>query len=617
MRTVSNHAASSAAASSLAREERRLRRLLLRVGGPLAVAAGSASPPPKCPSMFPEGKEFSMGWAVNLTIEQQSEVLHKEICKDSSEKWCAFPPKDLQAAGAGALSAKPEAMLDQAVLNLDQDFFVRRLKGVGSNESVEDDETKNYYWLVLFYNEACGTCQKFAPRWLSFGTVLREQRSRTRLAAVNCHKYGSVCGAAGINQVPAVMGIYRGDQSVMRKHLLGPSGGSIMKWTHNRTISVPNMTDEALTVEDKLPRHLDGLPGDFGLSAQKVEDSLKAGHSTCPRQRDINKKVAGADGFAMMPATGWPVKELQATPDVRLKDAGYAAVSTLSNYIRPKDGKDAFSTQELRDVAKWVSLLKSNFPAAKSELARLHSTLQDLLRTGETLCAVEWINLVDAVASKLGGDSPPLGGSEMMLCTTETCRLWTLFHILSLAPSANHDGAMGARSTLEAIFLFISTFFDCSICRNHALQAYNDGLYQKDTLIEKRGADGLVLYMWRFHNAVSLRIAKEQDCEADRRWPPADLCPTCWSSSAREKLHADEVSKDLDTAALSLSEEYHEELDPVMASADEDEVLVFMKQTMWPRHAERAGADRGAIMGFGVLIAFILSFLAAFQLPIT
>ena len=54
----------------------------------------------------------------------------------------------------------------------------------------------------------------------------------------------------------------------------------------------------------------------------------------------------------------------------------------------------------------------------------------------------------------------------------------------------------------------------------------------------------LVLYLWRFHSAVSLRVSALHSCEdSDRRWPPTSLCPTCWDASVEPWVVMDEAQR--------------------------------------------------------------------------
>jgi len=57
-------------------------------------------------------------------------------------------------------------------------------------------------------------------------------------------------------------------------------------------------------------------------------------------------------------------------------------------------------------------------------------------------------------------------------------------------------------------------------------------MFGKEELLGLNGPkNGLALYLWRFHNAVSARVAAEQGCEGDRRWPSKDMCPQCWNQT--------------------------------------------------------------------------------------
>merc|ERR1712048_985984 len=84
----------------------------------------------------------------------------------------------------------------------------------------------------------------------------------------------------------------------------------------------------------------------------------------------------------------------------------------------------------------------------------------------------------------------------------------------------------------------------CLSCRRHFLEQFDNASY--DLRLAKEDTAALVLYFWRFHNAVSVRVAAEHSCnEVDRRWPPLSLCPRCWDVGASSDWDVLREAKDL------------------------------------------------------------------------
>jgi len=158
------------------------------------------------------------------------------------------------------------------------------------------------------------------------------------------------------------------------------------------------------------------------------------------------------------------------------------------------------------------------------------------------------------------------------LCRTETCRLWTLLHTLSVSGLARSNattivasgatrnsggGGTGHSSSssrssssssgveeevasanahvIDAMTAFLRRYFTCQSCRGHFLEQVAAGAHGLQAA-RGGGPEELVIWWWRLHSAVSARVAKEGKCRADRRWPPADICGTCWHASANETV---------------------------------------------------------------------------------
>lgn len=129
-------------------------------------------------------------------------------------------------------------------------------------------------------------------------------------------------------------------------------------------------------------------------------------------------------------------------------------------------------------------------------------------------------------------------------CVSDTCRLWSLLHTLAgetLRRELPADDlvsretlvlqAASPTAVLSAVRGFLSEFFKCMYCRNHFLEQFDAGSY--GLALARNNSAETVLYFWRLHNAVSVRIAAEQGCNSvDRRWPPLSVCAKCWDVMA-------------------------------------------------------------------------------------
>jgi len=130
-------------------------------------------------------------------------------------------------------------------------------------------------------------------------------------------------------------------------------------------------------------------------------------------------------------------------------------------------------------------------------------------------------------------------------CTVDTCAMWTLIHVVVAAVAAR--GATGSLLTIDGSALvnatkdefptvqecmsfvrtLVSAFLSCARCKENFLSAF-DGCEFGRCAVGPRDYRGLALWLWRAHNAVSMRVARRHRVEEDRRWPMFEDCPMCW-----------------------------------------------------------------------------------------
>jgi hypothetical protein len=117
--------------------------------------------------------------------------------------------------------------------------------------------------------------------------------------------------------------------------------------------------------------------------------------------------------------------------------------------------------------------------------------------------------------------------------------LWYAFHLLTVNSKA-HGSSPAA--VMDTISTFVSNFFGCERCRAHFSRSFATCDFGR-CAVEGSGAGGeeraLIMWLWAFHNAVSIRVAREAALrhkvdftwqDASRKlWPGPLACPACWS----------------------------------------------------------------------------------------
>merc|ERR1712008_8405 len=103
----------------------------------------------------------------------------------------------------------------------------------------------------------------------------------------------------------------------------------------------------------------------------------------------------------------------------------------------------------------------------------------------------------------------------------------------SSSSSGKAEAVNANAQVIDAMTAFLRRYFTCQSCRGHFLEQVAAGAHGLSAA-RSGGPVELVLWWWHLHSAVSARVAREGKCKADRLWPPADLCGTCWQVSAHE-----------------------------------------------------------------------------------
>jgi len=128
-----------------------------------------------------------------------------------------------------------------------------------------------------------------------------------------------------------------------------------------------------------------------------------------------------------------------------------------------------------------------------------------------------------------------------------TCGLWELFHIMTVGVVewnnlvSDEWAIIEINEAADTLHDYVANFFACDVCRKNFLSAYDACAFDRCTRFageEPKDWKQLPLWLWETHNAVNVRLMKEQ-AERDRKlvttedeirvqWPSRSECPECW-----------------------------------------------------------------------------------------
>jgi len=456
---------------------------------------------------------------------------------------CRSPPEEIKQL----FRSKSDEELEQAVLNGDAQFVQELEAG-----QAPDPNAAMEWWVVDLYADWCPHCQAFAPMYLHTAVSIMEKHDEVKMqfAAVDCEVHTEFCAARATHGFPTLL-------------VIPPHNG----------------TSETRTYEDlfdALSEALDEqLIKTLRQGSQLLSDGLGQGNDKCPSKRALGPG-APLDSYPI--GVGWRTGEAGFAPEHRLQDAARMVHYVLRNWVRPQSigemifsppwtkAQDqleglyhaaeakakskhartnpnkpfkmpkwwevafqpyAFSYNTLSGLSLWLEALVKALPVPPSEkksLEWLLKTLQQRIaladKHGVGLCLVEWLQWLDDEHFQSFPQGHP-EDAEPITCTTETCALWTTFHLLSVNAVEGEQWAIW-----NGIVAFVEHFFRCAHCRAHFLEQYK--VHKAYGSRNIKSVDELITVLWRFHAAVSIRVQHENKCPADRQWPPVDLCPHCW-----------------------------------------------------------------------------------------
>lgn len=349
--------------------------------------------------------------------------------------------------------------------------------------------------LVEYYSSGCPHCWYFAPVFQQVAQAYKGSDT-IRVAACNCVENEDACDAMQIFGYPT-----------LRAYKVGAG-------TLDLLYDVPHFTENHQKSAQELVQWLSersALWTPPHPQSLKLGAVFRVGHAVA---------VDGPPG-----KTGWAMD--YHLDDERFVEARLGLLVLLKGYSGAQQHPAAVS------ITSFVSRV---FPRHTADFRSLAVQIQDRgpVQPWEMRQMLKkWNSL--------------FGQREHVFCGDETCAVWQLLHVVAASVAAvavtgqqlAQHGSWTA-TVPEAMSFFrlaISEFFTCEGCRQHFLEAFDRCYYGSCLVLEAADAQlqarQMVWWLWRTHNAVSLRVLKEHppaegQAVVDRRWPAYRDCPGCW-----------------------------------------------------------------------------------------
>ncbi|CAK9095531.1 unnamed protein product [Durusdinium trenchii] len=376
-------------------------------------------------------------------------------------------------------------------------------------------------WVVMYYADWCPHCHHYAP---TFERIAQKtsplHQGPVSFGAVNCPDFMALCTKIQIAGYP----------TVRTYHFKGDVGNALSGSRPDRSM-VHNEDQFVAWLRRNVPENV--------TQAEVVVEAVTKGSGPSDEpsmSSSAGRGVRGApqvDEIRRDPPRSSVVQD--AMPALHLADAEVAVLYSLRQgaFLRGEGG--VLRGAPLVELLRWLDFLGRFFPGGGREhLRALADRIHEAVASAGDQLLVETFN---EIMKTRGLDRiPPEAGLKpdafWRHCHSFTCGLWSLFHMLSVAvaeegPSTEIAGVAG-QELLVRVRGFVDHFFGCSYCREHFLEAF-DSCKLDRCVVEPEDISGAVLWLWKMHNDVTLRVAKEDGRKIPDPWPPSEDCLECWN----------------------------------------------------------------------------------------
>jgi len=342
---------------------------------------------------------------------------------------------------------------------------------------------------VLYYSDGCPHCWIYSVKFMHVAEGLNSNGGspKVRAVAVNCgdeEERKNICNLAGVSAYPSLK-VYGGE------------------CPEKKQCSCGSLTDEADAYRC--------IAEYFGGSAVPDQSTVSI------KSASKNDTAARADSPMNVYKPGWPDPERLQTSYDRQQDAMAGFLIALHDNYRPELFPQAVEA---------ITFVVNSLPGSS-----YRNALEDCInRTIPNMTPGTFIGHLTRWENR-----------HMILrsfttCGTKTCGLWVLFHAVAAANAAKFkDEATAKRQmgrgaspeeTLGFVNLMVTNFFSCTECQEHF-----KGMYESEARKQVQTGKDAAIWLWKAHNRVSLRVAREGNAVVDRRWPPTSMCFNCWSGN--------------------------------------------------------------------------------------
>ncbi|KAI9905644.1 hypothetical protein PsorP6_013947 [Peronosclerospora sorghi] len=368
---------------------------------------------------------------------------------------------------------------------------VRTFDSTNFGAALNDTDT---VWLVDFYSPWCPHCRRFAPQLEQLANWYSDVEY-VQFGAVDCTKQNEICEQEGIYSYPGV-----------KMYHVPPEAKEGIAMPHEENAYAK---DVATWMEETMKQHkmqpginLDKVhPAHTALSDDPKKKELKFGDPVKPSFHDQSLEIYRK----------------------RLHDAGSTVLLTVEEgfFI----GATVLEGERYEAAVTWLRALAVGFSMKENRDAL--AMLVNELKQRQRWKLADWKAVVGRWKATVNVMSYPVNlfadKDDLVLCTTSTCGLWTLFHILTASDFESHSRReeWQASEIMSALCLVVKYFFGCEECKRHFLKTNTDKFIRMLALRDGGGPDALTLWMWVMHNKVNERLSKSM-------WPTKRSCPQCY-----------------------------------------------------------------------------------------
>lgn len=426
----------------------------------------------------------------------------------------------------------------------DRRTLAKILEGAGDiNNNNGDDEnddrpafiyaTTEGYRIVEYYLHWCNTCKLYSTVFRKFATKLIELAAQQGIAdikvyAVSCSPNRKLCVDQAVKGFPKI-------------RLYQPGAAS-----HNYTFELAHHThlNPSMALE-QLGIDFDRSDGD----TTDWESESGAFTSDIPIQDRTLLQRLQAWVLGKPPLS---VSEAPLSIPRRTREDRKADIHLSFNYAMRYEiytSSEALTVPQQQVLRKWFELLVRTLPSTW-QLTKLIQELIDnfvyVVQSDDYLVAVldEFPASTDRWSASCSRGVPDDG---------YTCGLWQLFHAMTVGLVDYNRAAFDPETILvtetaaRTLRDYIDTFFGCETCRENFVSTFDACGHDRCDSLSDYAIDDenewmeLPMWLFRTHNAVNVRLLREQSVRErteltkndimNAQWPLVTECSVCWNDN--------------------------------------------------------------------------------------